>query len=319
MQVVEWPETIIYNKQTIQMIICILSHEKTLFFPIELSEIKESLKDYYTNGLGIDWEIIVSIRGSVKVQQDIKMNSLVTSQVIIDLFKKFKLKYTKEIINQNLVESNNDKTKQTKTFLLFNFIRKCKCSFYQIFKVIRSKDIPKNEKIFINEDKFLKSLIFWLEDKIKYENTLSKENSLEFENSIEEYLKLNKIIFKSEYEQRMINLFSNNIEKSIVDLDSSSSTENKEKELATPDFLFPSTIKLSIKGTNNTIDVNWIDAKNYAGLPLKYIISSLKKQGKKYKKYYGSGAFVFRYGFSSDLSLQIDDVYILSFHSLTYV
>ena len=74
----------------------------------------------------------------------------------------------------------------------------------------------------------------------------------------------------------------------------------------TPDFLLKRPIVI------NATTVHWLDAKNFYGATVPYIVRSLKKQGAKYNKAFGNGGFVFSLGFTDELSipdcLVLDDV-----------
>lgn len=74
----------------------------------------------------------------------------------------------------------------------------------------------------------------------------------------------------------------------------------------TPDFLLKSPI------TINNQTIHWIDAKNFYGAMVPYILRSLKKQSAKYNDVFGPGAFVFSLGYTTELAiphcLVLDDV-----------
>ena len=80
------------------------------------------------------------------------------------------------------------------------------------------------------------------------------------------------------------------------------------KAINTPDFLITSEFIINNK------KINWIDAKNFYGSNIEFIISKIKKQIKKYLESYGSGCLIFNYGFNSNLLFQ--DVIILDYESL---
>ena len=62
------------------------------------------------------------------------------------------------------------------------------------------------------------------------------------------------------------------------------------------------------------MEIKWIDAKNFYGSDIEFIVLKIKKQIKKYLESYGSGCIIFNYGFNSKLSFQ--DVLILDYDSL---
>lgn len=78
------------------------------------------------------------------------------------------------------------------------------------------------------------------------------------------------------------------------------------KALPTPDFLLKTPIELFGK------TVNWLECKNY------YASTDEKMQRKlgfiqtavKYKKYYGSGAMLFKFGFNKDLKVPKDVTFL---------
>lgn len=73
----------------------------------------------------------------------------------------------------------------------------------------------------------------------------------------------------------------------------------------TPDILLKHPI------TINSKQIHWLDAKNFYGATVPYMVKSLKKQAAKYNKAFGSGGFVFSLGFTDELSINcllLDDV-----------
>lgn len=81
-----------------------------------------------------------------------------------------------------------------------------------------------------------------------------------------------------------------------------------QNSLLTPDFLLKRPILI------NDHKIYWIDAKNFYGAMVPYIMASLKKQGTKYVKAFGGGAFVFSLGYTNELMLPphvIPDVLML--------
>ena len=80
------------------------------------------------------------------------------------------------------------------------------------------------------------------------------------------------------------------------------------KATNTPDFLITSELIINSK------KVNWIDAKNFYGSNIEFVISKIIKQIKKYLESYGSGCLIFNHGFNSELKFQ--DVLILDYDSL---
>lgn len=64
--------------------------------------------------------------------------------------------------------------------------------------------------------------------------------------------------------------------------------------VSTPDFYIIDELVI------NSHRVHWIDAKNYYGCNVSLFYKKLVKQANKYNTQYGSGAFVFKYGFTND-------------------
>jgi hypothetical protein len=116
------------------------------------------------------------------------------------------------------------------------------------------------------------------------------EQSIKFEKLIEEFLIKNNVEYKT---QEQLTL------------------EQKEKYgkvTITPDFLITSELIINSK------KVNWIDAKNFYGSNIEFVVSKIKKQIQKYLDTYGSGCLIFNHGFNSELKFQ--NVLILDYDSL---
>lgn len=116
------------------------------------------------------------------------------------------------------------------------------------------------------------------------------DQSILFEKQIEEFLIKNNVEYKTQeqltHEQKI----------------------KFGKAINTPDFLITSEFIINSK------KINWIDAKNFYGSDIEFIVSKIKKQIKKYLESYGSGCIIFNYGFNSELSFQ--NVLILDYESL---
>lgn len=116
------------------------------------------------------------------------------------------------------------------------------------------------------------------------------EESIKFEKQIEEFLIKNKVDYKTQEQLTQ---------------------EQKIKygqAINTPDFLITSELIINSK------KINWIDAKNFYGSNIDFIVSKIKKQIKKYLESYGSGCLIFNHGFNSELKFQ--DVLILDYDSI---
>ena len=107
-----------------------------------------------------------------------------------------------------------------------------------------------------------------------------QEQSILFEKQIEAFLIKNNVEYKTQEQltQEQIVKFG--------------------KAINTPDFLIISEFII------NTKKINWIDAKNFYGSNIEFIISKIKKQIKKYLESYGPGCIIFKHGFNSKLTFQ---------------
>ncbi|TXG85643.1 MAG: hypothetical protein E6R13_01945 [Spirochaetes bacterium] len=77
-----------------------------------------------------------------------------------------------------------------------------------------------------------------------------------------------------------------------------------ERAVVTPDLYFPQGVMI------NGQKLYWIDAKNYYGGNASYVYQSVNKQAEKYNKMYGSGAFIFKHGFSESLARRVNAMFI---------
>lgn len=120
--------------------------------------------------------------------------------------------------------------------------------------------------------------------------TDQSEQSILFEKKIEEFLIKNNVEYKTQEQltQEQMTKFG--------------------KAINTPDFLIISEFIINSK------KINWIDAKNFYGSNIDFIISKIKKQIKKYLESYGSGCLIFNHGFNSELSFH--NVLILDYDSI---
>ena len=116
------------------------------------------------------------------------------------------------------------------------------------------------------------------------------ENSILFEKKIEDFLIKNLVKYKSQ-------------DQLIIE-----QTKKYGKAINTPDFLINSELIINSK------KINWIDAKNFYGCNINFMISKINKQIKKYLNTYGSGCIIFNYGFNSKISFP--NVLILDYESI---
>ena len=135
------------------------------------------------------------------------------------------------------------------------------------------------------DHRILKKFYQVMKDFTKIE-TKSKEQSRKFEIRVEKFISDFGVPFQTEETIRYAKTYT-----------------------LTPDILFDSDVIIEVGGIEHR--VKWLDAKNYIfmGHMTPFILESLKKQADKYGKMFGPGAFVFRYGFVADIS--IDHVLLL--------
>jgi hypothetical protein len=112
-------------------------------------------------------------------------------------------------------------------------------------------------------------------------------------------------------------LFEKHIEdiliKNSVDYKTQTQLTNEQvikygKAINTPDFLINSELIINSK------KINWIDAKNFYGCNINFMVSKINKQIKKYLDSYGPGCIIFNHGFNSKLSF--NNVLLLDYDSL---
>jgi len=125
---------------------------------------------------------------------------------------------------------------------------------------------------------------------VTLDQTEQGEQSINFEKQIEEFLIENNVEYKTQEQL----------------------TEEQKikygKAINTPDFLITSELIINSK------KVNWIDAKNFYGSNIDFMVSKIEKQIRKYLDTYGSGCLIFNHGFNSEL--KFEDVIILDYDSL---
>jgi len=120
------------------------------------------------------------------------------------------------------------------------------------------------------------------EDQSKY--------SIDFEKKIEDFLIKNKVDYKTQKQLTQEQIIKYG------------------KAINTPDFLITSELIINSK------KINWIDAKNFYGSNIDFIITKTKKQIKKYINSHGPGCLIFNHGFNSKLNY--NNVLILDYDSL---
>jgi len=119
----------------------------------------------------------------------------------------------------------------------------------------------------------------------------------------------NEILIKS-------NKFELNIKKILDKHDIKYKTQNELSDeqikksgiaLITPDFLILSDFYINGK------KINWIDAKNFFGSNIQYIVQKIKSQTKKYINKWGYGSIIFNLGFSS--KLKFNNILLIDYES----
>jgi hypothetical protein len=147
---------------------------------------------------------------------------------------------------------------------------------------------------------------------VKNKLTIYDQEQFKLANQNDIYVTLNQndqseqsILFEKQIEEFLI---KNNVEYKTQEQLTKEQIIKFGKAINTPDFLITSEFIINSK------KINWIDAKNFYGSNIEFIISKIKKQIKKYLESYGSGCLIFNYGFNSNLLFQ--DVLILNYDSL---
>lgn len=110
--------------------------------------------------------------------------------------------------------------------------------------------------------------------------TKSKNQSAKFESRVEKFISGFGVTYQTEEDIRYGKIYT-----------------------LTPDILFDSDTIILVNDLEHKI--RWLDAKNYIcmGHVVPFIMKSLTTQAEKYTKMFGPGAFVFRYGFVSDVNI----------------
>ena len=114
------------------------------------------------------------------------------------------------------------------------------------------------------------------------------------------------IIFEKQIEQFLI---KNSIDYKTQDQLTQEQIIKYGKAINTPDFLITSELIINSK------KVNWIDAKNFYGCNINFIITKINKQIQKYLENYGSGCIIFNHGFNSKINF--NNVLLLDYDSLS--
>jgi hypothetical protein len=256
-----------------------------------LSNDKNKLQAY-ADQLGVTFEELASFRNNLKIQQEIYASNN-ADQI------KTKLNSFVKTLHKILLSNSKNKipSEQKVKAVIAKQIRETKFSLANILKLIRKSPyystLPDYVETYLaNYDRLLKN-----------DNTARAERAHQFEVQLENYLKKNNIGFQTE--------------KQLLDVGAT----------ITPDILLDEPIEIIIKKESPDSKekilesrhiVKWLDAKNFMLADIPFMITSLKKQGKKYVDAYGPGAFVFRYGFDSSLvaKFNLENILILDGNSI---
>lgn len=82
------------------------------------------------------------------------------------------------------------------------------------------------------------------------------------------------------------------------------------RALATPDFLFTTTIKI-FSSTKHLMDANWIDVKDFFGHSQTYESEKLFHQARRNIALFGPGAFVFSLGVEKELKKNLEEKFTI--------
>lgn len=102
-------------------------------------------------------------------------------------------------------------------------------------------------------------------------------------------------------------LIKNNVEFKTQEQLTQEQMKKYGKAINTPDFLITSELIINSK------KINWIDAKNFYGSNIDFMVTKIKKQIRKYLDTYGPGCIIFNHGFNSKLSFE--NVILLDYES----
>jgi hypothetical protein len=257
----------------------------------------------------IDWKIEKEIKNKLNLRPPVCYAEIEESElnkIYLEIFKELSLK-TKNLLKQiilsirgnemrnHMMITHNRLLRSEKNIIndykngidIIDLVKKYDGSPLNLLRIIFQKKynnkltklIKENNKLDSSDSIQLKKAIqndtYAL---INQDNILNK--SLEFEKKIENILIINKIKFKTQEQL--------------------SNEQKKESGIATntPDFLILNNLYI------NKNKINWIDAKNFYGSNLSFLIKKMIKQTKKYIKEWGPGAIIFNLSFNSKLKIE---------------
>lgn len=211
------------------------------------------------------------------------------------VFKKFNLDINKNIIKsikssyiKNYSIDSNYKITQNSEYILDNYLSK---GIMFLSKTLKLSPILLLKFIFKFKDN--RNISEYDKDQYKtakkydVDQTEIIKASMYFEKYIQKFLDKNNIIYKTQ----------------------ETLTQEQVKEFGrpinTPDFLILSDLYINSK------KINWIDAKNYYGANINFIITNIEKQVQKYIDSYGFGCIIFKYGFNDNL--HFNNVLLINF------
>jgi len=159
-----------------------------------------------------------------------------------------------------------------------------------IFNKLYSKKITyliKHKNILNKHD--LKQLDLAIENDIYalIDNSVILSESINYELELQKFLDKHNILYKTQDQ--------------LVE----EQTQKYGRPISTPDFLIQSDLYI------NNIKINWIDAKNYYGANITFILDSLNKQVNKYINEYGTGCIIYKLGYND--SINIKNVILISY------
>lgn len=108
--------------------------------------------------------------------------------------------------------------------------------------------------------------------------------------------------FETHFETKKMKGMKPVIDYRVQDMLVKQQTNNFDRALATPDFLFTYTIAVKSAGkSKTTFHVNWIDVKDFFGMSNTFEAKKLAKQAARNVILFGPGAFVFSLGVEKEL------------------
>jgi hypothetical protein len=208
----------------------------------------------------------ISIHEMIALRNLIKVQKEIYASRNIDN-DKIKLKFH-ELVDQIKLNMDNISS------LILEFYKNTWMPIGSVLKLITKTDDYNR----LNHDE-LKKLYQIVKDN-EISETDSRKRAADFEIKLANWIRANSnVSFKTEDELKLTN---NHL-------------------TSTPDILFDEPVNLMLDGIKH--EIYWIDAKNYILADFPFIIKKLKQQAAKYNNEFGSGAFVFHYGFDKNIKI----------------